>query len=46
MSISAVVREAVDCVSFGVMRRMGIRKYLWLDPHFDEQGFTRYAPAG
>ncbi|MCX6372920.1 MAG: PIN domain-containing protein [Actinobacteria bacterium] len=33
----------VDCVSFTVMRRMGIRKYLGLDPHFEEQGFTRYA---
>jgi len=28
------------------MRRMGIRDYLGLDPHFEEQGFTRYAPAG
>jgi predicted nucleic acid-binding protein len=36
----------VDCVSFTVMRRMGIRDYLGLDPHFEEQGFTRYAPAG
>lgn len=36
----------VDCVSFTVMRRLGIREYLGLDPHFDEQGFKRYAPAG
>jgi uncharacterized protein len=36
----------VDCVSFTVMRRLGIREYLGLDPHFEEQGFTRYAPAG
>ena len=36
----------VDCVSFTVMRRMGIREYLGLDPHFEEQGFTPYAPAG
>ena len=36
----------VDCVSFTVMRRIGIREYLGLDPHFEEQGFTRYAPAG
>jgi predicted nucleic acid-binding protein len=35
----------VDCVSFVVMRRRGIRAYMGLDPHFDEQGFTRYAPA-
>ena len=36
----------VDCVSFTVMRRLGIREYLRLDPHFEEQGFTRYAAAG
>ena len=36
----------VDCVSFAIMRRMGIREYLGLDPHFEQQGFTRYAPAG
>jgi predicted nucleic acid-binding protein len=36
----------VDCVSFTVMRRMGVREYLGLDPHFEERGFTRYAPAG
>jgi predicted nucleic acid-binding protein len=35
----------VDCVSFTVMRRMGIRDYLGLDPHFEEQGFSRYAPV-
>lgn len=35
----------VDCVSFAVMRRLRIRDYLGLDPHFEEQGFTRYAPA-
>ena len=35
----------VDCVSFTVMRRLGIRDYLGLDPHFEEQGFTRYAAA-
>lgn len=35
----------VDCVSFVVMRRLGVRDYLAVDPHFDEQGFTRYAPA-
>jgi len=36
----------VDCVSFAIMRRMGIREYLGLDPHFEEQGFTRYTAAG
>ena len=35
----------VDWVSFTVMRRMGIRDYLGLDPHFEEQGFSRYAPV-
>ena len=35
----------VDCVSFITMRRMGTRDYLGLDSHFDEQGFSRYAPA-
>jgi predicted nucleic acid-binding protein len=33
----------VDCISFVMMRRMGVREYLGLDPHFDEQGFKRYA---
>jgi len=36
----------VDCVSFTVMRRMGIRDYLGVDPHFEEQGFTPYTAAG
>ncbi|MFA4965078.1 MAG: PIN domain-containing protein [Thermoleophilia bacterium] len=35
----------VDCVSFVVMRRLGIREYLGLDPHFAEQGFAPYAAA-
>jgi len=35
----------VDCVSFAVMRARQIDEYLGLDPHFDEQGFRRYAPA-
>ena len=34
----------VDCVSFIVMRRLGIREYLGLDTHFLEQGFTPLAP--
>ena len=34
----------VDCVSFAFMRRTDVRDYLGLDPHFDQQGFTRYAP--
>jgi predicted nucleic acid-binding protein len=29
----------VDCVSFEVMRNMGIRKVFAFDPHFEEQGF-------
>jgi uncharacterized protein len=36
----------VDCVTFAIMRRTGIREYLGLDPHFEEQGFTRYTAAG
>jgi predicted nucleic acid-binding protein len=32
----------VDCVSFSVMRRLGIREYLGVDPHFEEQGFTQF----
>ena len=36
----------VDCVSFTVMRRLGTREYLGLDPQFEEQGFTQYAAAG
>ena len=36
----------LDCVSFTVMRRLGVCDYLGLDPHFEEQGFTRYAAAG
>jgi len=29
----------VDCVSFEVMRNLGIRKVFAFDPHFEEQGF-------
>jgi predicted nucleic acid-binding protein len=29
----------VDCVSFEVMRRLGIRRAFTLDEHFREQGF-------
>ena len=36
----------VDCVSFTIMRRLGIREYLGLDPHFEEQGFTPCTAAG
>jgi len=35
----------VDCVSFAMMRRRGIRRYLAIDRHFAEQGFEPYAPA-
>lgn len=31
----------VDCVSFEVMRQMGLREAFALDPHFGEQGFAR-----
>ena len=30
----------VDCTSFEVMRRLGVRKTFVFDPHFKEQGFT------
>jgi predicted nucleic acid-binding protein len=30
----------VDCTSFEVMRRRGIRRAFAVDPHFAEQGFT------
>jgi uncharacterized protein len=30
----------VDCVSFEVMRDLGIKTYFAFDPHFSEQGFT------
>ena len=36
----------VDCVSFTVMRRLGVREYLGLAPPFEEQGFTRYTSTG
>lgn len=29
----------VDCVSFAVMRRLGLRQVLTVDEHFGEQGF-------
>ncbi|HOT23731.1 MAG TPA: PIN domain-containing protein [Thermoleophilia bacterium] len=35
----------VDCVSFVVMRRLAVRLYLAIDPHFAEQGFESYAAA-
>ena len=31
----------VDCVSFEVMRQLGIRTAFAFDPHFEEQGFER-----
>jgi predicted nucleic acid-binding protein len=31
----------VDCVSFAVMRRRGLRAAFAFDRHFDEQGFRR-----
>jgi predicted nucleic acid-binding protein len=32
----------VDCTSFLVMRRKGIKKVLAFDPDFQDQGFTMY----
>ncbi len=29
----------VDCISFAVMRRLGLRRAFTLDPHFRDQGF-------
>jgi predicted nucleic acid-binding protein len=29
----------VDCVSFKVMRNLGVKKIFAFDPHFEEQGF-------
>lgn len=29
----------VDCVSFDVMRRLGVNRIFCFDPHFEEQGF-------
>lgn len=29
----------VDCVSFKVMRNLGVKKVFAFDPHFEEQGF-------
>lgn len=30
----------VDCVSFEIMRNLGIKKVFAFDPHFEEQGFV------
>ncbi len=30
----------VDCISFEIMRKLGIRKVFAYDPHFKEQGFV------
>ncbi|MBM4037572.1 MAG: PIN domain-containing protein [Planctomycetes bacterium] len=31
--------SVVDCVSFEVMRRIGLNRVFCFDPHFEEQGF-------
>jgi len=36
----------VDCVSFQIMRRLGIRGAFCFDGHFPEQGFITKFPAG
>lgn len=36
----------VDCVSFHVMRRMGVKDVFAFDRHFVEQGFTPVAGVG
>jgi len=30
----------VDCISFDIMRKLGIKKVFAFDPHFKEQGFV------
>jgi predicted nucleic acid-binding protein len=30
----------VDCISFDIMRKLGIKKVFVYDPHFKEQGFS------
>jgi predicted nucleic acid-binding protein len=30
----------VDCISFTIMRKLGIKKVFAYDPHFEEQGFV------
>lgn len=36
----------VDCVSFAVMRSLGLRRAFTLDPHFVEQGFETLPSLG
>ena len=36
----------VDCASFAVMRRLGLRRAFTLDGHFAEQGFEVLPAAG
>lgn len=45
--LSAQRRELslVDCVSFVLMRRLGIRRVFAFDQHFAEQGFECLTPA-
>jgi uncharacterized protein len=35
----------VDCVSFEVMRRRGLRRVFCFDPHFEEAGFEAVVPS-
>jgi predicted nucleic acid-binding protein len=36
----------VDCESFALMRKLGLRRAFTLDKHFAEQGFTELPSAG
>jgi len=40
LSASRRKLSLVDCVSFEIMRMLGIKRVFAFDPHFTEQGFT------
>ncbi|MEM3069220.1 MAG: hypothetical protein QXH58_04850, partial [Nitrososphaerales archaeon] len=35
----------VDCVSFVIMRRLGVKRALAFDPDFEQEGFRLYKSA-
>jgi predicted nucleic acid-binding protein len=39
LAVSKRKLSLVDCVSFEIMRRQGIKSAFVFDPHFEEQGF-------